>query len=201
MLEPKEGLLTFRAEGDNFKGSLYYSRTIHWPGNRSSCAGNASGVTIGRGFDMGNRTKAEVYNTLIMSGVPSENARKIADGAGLRYCRAMTFVINNKEIIKDITEGQQLVLFNITYADYLNRAKRFYYRRKGKGAIEWEKLDQKVRDVFVDMFYQGRLNPERVKYFEKNNKSDITGFIKRNKLLSKDEPARNRIDYLLSKGK
>jgi len=30
MLEPKEGLLTFRAEGNNDSSSQYFSRKIHW---------------------------------------------------------------------------------------------------------------------------------------------------------------------------
>lgn len=30
MLEPEEGLLTFRAEGNNVKTSRNYTRVIHW---------------------------------------------------------------------------------------------------------------------------------------------------------------------------
>ncbi|RRZ89864.1 hypothetical protein [Erwinia sp. 198] len=98
MSQPKQGLLTFRAEGNNFRGNRYYSRIIHWPGNASACQGDASGVTIGRGFDMGSRTKAESYSCLIKAGIASESAKKIADGAGLKYCRAENFVTANKKI-------------------------------------------------------------------------------------------------------
>lgn len=31
-MQPKQGLLTFRAEGNNITNSRYYSRKIHWPG-------------------------------------------------------------------------------------------------------------------------------------------------------------------------
>ena len=56
MLEPKEGLLTFRAEGNNTRGSLFYSRVIHWPGRLAECSRSGSGVTIGRGYDMKHRS-------------------------------------------------------------------------------------------------------------------------------------------------
>lgn len=201
MLEPKEGLLTFRAEGDNYPGSRYYSRKIHWPGNSAGCARDASGVTIGRGFDLGNRTKAEAYSILIMAGIPPENARKIANGAGLKYCQVEKFVRSNERVVNDITEKQQLDLFEIIYPDYLNRARRFYYSRKGKDAVSWDNLNQALKDVFVDMFYQGRLEPGRVKCFEKNSRNDVILFIKSNQQLSKDEIGRNRIGYLIKEGK
>lgn len=76
MLEPKEGLLTFRAEGNNDSGSAYYSRKIHWPVNRASCSKNNSGVTIGRGLDLGGRSKEEVMHMLAMAGIPKEQAKK-----------------------------------------------------------------------------------------------------------------------------
>ncbi|RRZ89863.1 hypothetical protein [Erwinia sp. 198] len=88
----------------------------------------------------------------------------------------------------------------MTYSDYYYKAENFYFRRKGKDAVAWRDLDQALRDVFVDMFYQGRLNPNRVKYFEKNDRSNVIRLIKGNRLLSGDEAGRNRIGYLLVEG-
>jgi len=69
MLEPKKGLLTFRAEGNNLKSSRDYSRKIQWPGNSSSCRKNNSGVTIGRGFDLGDRSKISALISLQKAGI------------------------------------------------------------------------------------------------------------------------------------
>ncbi|WP_261643639.1 hypothetical protein [Erwinia mallotivora] len=60
MTEPKQGLLTFRAEGNNIRGSKFYSRKIHFPENMKTCSGTLPGVTIGRGYDMGKRSESQV---------------------------------------------------------------------------------------------------------------------------------------------
>src|SRR5262249_51741927 len=46
-LQVSQGQVTFDAEGNDLVASPYYSRKIIWPGNAES------GVTIGRGYDMG----------------------------------------------------------------------------------------------------------------------------------------------------
>jgi hypothetical protein len=40
-MEPREGILTFMAEGNNISNSRHYSRKIHWPGVMSKCNGCA----------------------------------------------------------------------------------------------------------------------------------------------------------------
>lgn len=45
-LTVKEGQVTFNAEGNDIQHSIFFSRHIHWPGGKS-------GVTLGRGYDMG----------------------------------------------------------------------------------------------------------------------------------------------------
>ncbi|MEW5291072.1 hypothetical protein ABW286_18110 [Erwinia papayae] len=160
MLEPKEGLLTFRAEGNNFRGSRYYSRKIHWPGNSPACG-------------------------------------KIAEGAGLTHCRAAEFVKNNKESTGEITEIQQLRLFQIIWSEYFNNASDFYYRRKIPGSLPWDKLAPEIKEVFVDMFYQGRMTIDRVRFFTNNDKNEIIKLIRSNSLLTGDEVGRKRIKYLV----
>jgi hypothetical protein len=44
---------TWAAEGNDNPKSPYYSRVPHWPGEKS-------GLTIGRGYDIGQRSAAEV---------------------------------------------------------------------------------------------------------------------------------------------
>ena len=67
-MEPREGLLTFRAEGNNIKGSRYYSRVLHWPGIPSQCKRFGSGVTIGRGYDMKHRSSEKNYKRSYTGG-------------------------------------------------------------------------------------------------------------------------------------
>jgi hypothetical protein len=57
------GKITFSAEGNDNPTSMHYSRVIHWPGN------DLSGVTLGRGYDMGSRTESEIFNHMIEAGV------------------------------------------------------------------------------------------------------------------------------------
>lgn len=52
----KAGQITFAAEGNNITSSPFFSRVVHWPGNSSS------GVTLGRGYDMGSRSESEIYS-------------------------------------------------------------------------------------------------------------------------------------------
>ncbi|MEW5287776.1 hypothetical protein ABW286_00930 [Erwinia papayae] len=86
MLEPKEGLLTFRAEGNNLAGSRYYSRKLHWPGVASKCNAYGSGVTFGRGYDMKHRSAGEIIADLTYVGIPVGQAKKIAGGAYKSHC-------------------------------------------------------------------------------------------------------------------
>lgn len=130
ILEPKEGLLTFRAEGNNDSGSAYYSRKIHWPGNRASCSKNNSGVTIGRGLDLGGRSKEEFMHMLAMAGIPKEQAKKIAEGSKLKHCQAGDFVRENRIDVGEITESQQLRIFDSLYQRYSKDAECFYNRHR-----------------------------------------------------------------------
>src|SRR5690606_34158303 len=56
-LTMSQGQVTFDAEGNDIPGNAYFSRVLHWPGG-------ASGVTIGRGYDMKERTQAAVLQDL-----------------------------------------------------------------------------------------------------------------------------------------
>jgi hypothetical protein len=86
MMEPREGLLTFNAEGNNVRSNRYYSRVLHWPGILSQCKKFGSGVTIGRGYDMKHRSSEKIIRDLTYAGIPLEKAKKIAENASL-YCR------------------------------------------------------------------------------------------------------------------
>ncbi|SEQ55490.1 toxin homologue of phage lysozyme [Rosenbergiella nectarea] len=196
MIKPEAGLITFLAEGKDTKGSIGYSREIHFPGNYNQCNKNASGVTIGRGYDVGRRFKSEILSDLRASGVPQNQAKEISKSSMLQGCQAANFVKENKSKIGEITEMQQIKLFNITYDKYVKRAIVFYKKYKGIKSLEWNRKDSKIRDVFVDLLYQGLMTKDMVRYFEENKKEDVINMIRRKKGIMMYEKNRGRIQYL-----
>ena len=53
LIVPK-GQFTFNNEGNDIESSIFYSRKAHVPHNPSGVVIGQSGVTIGRGLDVGN---------------------------------------------------------------------------------------------------------------------------------------------------
>lgn len=83
-----------------------------------------------------------------------------------------------------------------TYATYLNDSIVFYNRYKKKDSVSWGDLNQALKDVLVDMKYQGRLEVGMVAVFGKNDKKEVTNLIRKSAKLTSDESARQRISYL-----
>ena len=75
-LKVKKGQITFNSEGNNNKKSRYYSRKPHVPGGKS-------GITIGRGYDMGGKSKKTVFADLIKAGLSKALATILSNGAEL----------------------------------------------------------------------------------------------------------------------
>jgi Bacterial toxin homologue of phage lysozyme, C-term len=197
MLEPKEGLLTFRAEGNNVRGSLYYSRKIHWPGIMAICSVSSSGVTIGRGFDLGKRNKGAVLGDLLRSGLDRNQAEKIVNGTGKTHCNAGEFVRDNRDKIGEITERQQLRLFEIAYNEIKTDTVRLYDKYRGQGSVSWDKLNPVLKDVMIDLRYQGLLFAARIKFFEKNDHNEVINLIKKSPDIYGYEKMRGRVKYIL----
>ncbi|WP_420064397.1 pesticin C-terminus-like muramidase [Pectobacterium colocasium] len=188
-----DGKLTFNSEGNNIKGSKYYSRVIHYPER-----GGLSGVTIGRGYDMGKRTRQEIYSDLTMAGISQEKATIISHSAGLIGSQAKEFVRVNKDKIGEITEQQQISLFKYTYRNYVIRA-RSVYNQKTKDMREkpdWEELQPAIRDILIDVVYQGYRGDTIMLAATTNNIDDIISLIMDSSELRRDENSRNRVKYL-----
>lgn len=192
----KKGNVTFDAEGNDILNSKYFSRVIHWPGN------SLSGVTIGRGYDMGNRTKIAVRQDMIKAGIPSATAEALSEGAGLKGGKAKEFVKQKKKSIGMITNAQQVKLFDNIYPDYESRAKENYDKWTGteKIHVEWNKLDQAIRDVLVDFVYQGfTKGPSPMKAGMNNDFDELIKYIDGKATIKQYEPGRNRVKYLESR--
>lgn len=86
------------------------SNRLHWPGG-------ASGVTLGPGYDMRDRSRAEVEQKLRSIKIPSDLATKAAAGAGLRGEAARKFARDNKNLV-NLTDDQQSRLLQVNLPSY-----------------------------------------------------------------------------------
>jgi len=147
LLTVERGQLTFDAEGQ--EGGAYHSRTAHWPGG-------ASGVTVGRGYDMRHRSWSEVYQALVGAGVPDGDALELADGAGLSGTEARDFIADHD--LPEISLAAQKALFDETYAWYVADVQRISARPgvvDAYGEVDFERLDPALLDLVVDLRYRG----------------------------------------------
>lgn len=194
LLTVSEGQVTFNAEGNDIESSLYFSRVIHWPGNEGS------GVTIGRGYDMGSREKASIYKDMIAAGVITSDATLLSNGASLKGTRAKKFVENQKNTIGKITHLQQVKLFKNIYPAYITRAKNNYNKwtnRFGNERTQWDNLDQPIRDILVDFVYQGFTRGANPMAAGMNNDYDeLISYISQNPTMQLYEAGRHRVQYL-----
>ena len=75
---------------------------LHWPGG-------ASGVTLGPGYDMKDRSASSVQTDLMLIGVDPTSAKAAAGGAGLRGDQAEDFADDQAELLS-LTDEQQVAL-------------------------------------------------------------------------------------------
>lgn len=105
-----------------------------------------SGLTIGRGYDMKMKGSSKVQQDLITSGVKIVDAKLLAKAAGLYGSLAKSFIVTNKLEKYEITQQQQVNLFNISYAE--EEAKRLCTKEdvvKKYGKCDWAKLDSRIK--------------------------------------------------------
>lgn len=156
------GQMTFDAEGE--EGGPYHSRHAHWPGN------DASGVTIGRGYDMGNRSADSIVSDMTAAGVPSDVAKKYSAASGLKGSAANKWVKNNRDSISQLTPEQQKSLFENMYSDMEKDIQRISKKEdtvKAYGAVCWDKLDPKVKESLIDLRFRGDYHTNSRKFLQK----------------------------------
>jgi len=83
---------------------------LHWPGGMS-------GVTLGPGYDMRERSGPQIMHELVSAGISRDAAKVIAAASGLRHVKASEFVKNNSEVVK-LTHTQQLRLLHTILPHY-----------------------------------------------------------------------------------
>jgi len=150
------GQRTFDAEGLEAPGR-FFSRQIHWPGT------SHSGVTIGRGYDMGMRTQLQIIRELTLAGMTRKDAVSLSSAAGLRGAAAEAFVRNRVGRAPIMTLEVQKALFErITTPEMTSDIKRIFDKPDIKaryGAVNWDALHPTVQELVFDLRYRGDYTP------------------------------------------
>ena len=199
-LNVEEGQLTFDAEGADYITAVnpfrqqqypFFSRILHWPGGRS-------GVTLGRGYDMRERSTEEIYSALRLAGIEEYRAVLCSKAAHLKNRQAAQFVEVYGPLVGEITHQQQIQLFKVAYKRKVGEARSLYNRvaKSISGAPSWYGLEKKIRDVIVDIFYQGVHDASGLFRAAINGKHDLALHIKSDITYMRYEDHRKRLRYL-----
>jgi len=86
-IEPDRGEVTWKSEGT--EGGKHHSRRLHVPTD-------SSGLTLGRGYDMGKRSAADIVSDLTRAGVVLKDAQTLSGAAGLTGDEARQFIRDHK---------------------------------------------------------------------------------------------------------
>lgn len=158
-----KGQLTFDAEGNDNQNSIYFSRRAHWP------PVGDSGVTIGRGYDIGQQPN--VRDDLKNAGIEGEYLGWLAGAAGKRKNDAKIYLDNSEASKRQshISRKQQYILFGYTYEfiemDVARISKKKsvieqYAPPSSDGDALWEGIDRKIKELMVDLRYRGDYTPK-----------------------------------------
>lgn len=162
-----ERQVTFDAEGT--EGGRFHSRSPSVPSN-------SSGLTIGRGFDIGTRldkavraaadkgdkkalaameaAKKTVADMLRNAGLSEEQANAYAGAVGLHGAAARDYLRDNKDKLVDLTPEQQKKLFEAIIPSYATGAARIV---KDYYGVDFDKLKPEIQTILVDLNYRGDL--------------------------------------------
>lgn len=158
------GQLTFDVEGNDIANTIHFSRVVHWPKG-------ASGVTIGRGYDLGQRPNPEV--DLTEAGVPEPLFSWLISAKGLKGQAAKSYLDAASEEIRQfqITRKQQYKLFIPVYEFMKSEVIRISgspANIEDYGTLTWETTDSKIQDIAVDLIYRGDYTPNTRKLVQQH---------------------------------
>ncbi|WP_053405222.1 D-alanyl-D-alanine carboxypeptidase family protein [Persicobacter sp. CCB-QB2] len=167
------GDFTNLVEGDDNPDSLYFSRKAHWPGKKS-------GVTIGRGYDLGHRgTSTLIENEFKQAGIAISPWKS---AIGLRGLGAKNWLEGNAAKLPIISHPQQNALFQLAFAEKKSDAKRMATKADVTakyGATDWEKLNPMIKEMLFDLTYRGDYERDTREFLQPHVvKNDLEGFTK-----------------------
>src|SRR5690606_23616824 len=146
----------FDAEGNDIEGSHFFSRVPHWP------PVGASGVTIGRGYDVGHQP--DVRGDLESVGISEPLLSWLSGAKGLTKSMARDYLNSASAGPRStpITRKQQHDLFVFVYKFMEKDVRRICEKRdviEAYGATDWDALHPKIKDMLVDLRYRGDYTP------------------------------------------
>ncbi|MEZ4437242.1 MAG: SH3 domain-containing protein, partial [bacterium] len=149
------------SEGNDRRGSIHFTRVLHHPLP-------SSGVTIGRGYDMKERSADEIRRHMLRAGLDNGTANTLAGAATLTRDAATQFCRNHRDI--EITHDQQKALFEFVYGEKASYAAG---RLNAWSGVDFSSLDPIMQELIVDLFYRGDLT--RTKWREHGMAAIVTG--------------------------
>jgi Bacterial toxin homologue of phage lysozyme, C-term len=93
------------------------TKFIEWPNTA------ASGVTLGKGYDIGSRSAKQVIEELTAAGMSKSQAEKISKGVGLKGQAAGNWVAANKKSVGEIALDVQYRLLDLVMPKFKAEAK------------------------------------------------------------------------------
>ncbi|MGY3925743.1 lysozyme family protein [Aeromonas simiae] len=201
-----KGQLTFDAEGNDVDTSIYFSRIPHIPMYKDGSVIGQSGITYGRGLDVGQQTEGFISSLLTSVG---EQAMPLSDNMSLwligaagkkrnlakEHLKLVNEHVPEKEQV--LTRKQQHFLFLSIYSNRESTTKRTMEGARGSreilapiGKIVWEKLPINVQEVLVDLTFRGDnhsksrdyIIPSLVDCLESNDYSAFKNLMKNRKV-------------------
>jgi hypothetical protein len=150
------GQATFDSEGRESRGA-FFSRTISWPKLGSS------GVTIGRGYDMGRRSPQQIIRELTKAGMGIDDAQFLSRAAYKRGADARDFVIQYKQAAPEMSLQVQKDLFEkVTTPEMITDIKRIFNKPDvidSYGQASWDNLPPVAQELVFDLRYRGDYTP------------------------------------------
>lgn len=162
-LAVEQGQLTFDAEGNDDPNSPYFTRVIHYP------PVGDSGVTLGRGYDFGNRTEDETRGHLTAAGFATDKITLLLGAVGKKGEQAAEYVRTNKDKVGVITHDQQRILFEIVYGELSADVVRLSSKDdvvEIYGATDFDTLHPAIMEVVVDLRYRGDYKPSTRRWIQ-----------------------------------
>jgi hypothetical protein len=166
LLRVPRGQMTFDSEGLERPSSRFFSR-------RASIPSSMSGITIGRGFDLGQWQAADIRTFMHASGFSAGDVSWAVGAAGLKGRAAHTYLSHSPG--PTISLQQQRDLFMQQY-DYMERdVLRISQNSRTValyGKVDWNALDPQIKELVVDLRFRGDFTPrtrERIQPILVNN--------------------------------
>lgn len=177
-LKVERGQLTFDVEGNDLEDPanplhMYFSRKVHWPGG-------VSGITIGRGYDLGQRPTPET--DLAAVGIKEPLLSWLLGSKGLSGVAARNYLNSaSPEIRKSfITRKQQYQLFVPVYEFMKSEVIRISDKADVVhlyGHLNWDSTNPKIQDMAIDLIYRGDYTGDARAFIQRHmTNNDLSAF-------------------------